>query len=92
LTPAAGVDCAGLERWKDCAGAGAVCVRAGALSVRAPRLPTLEPLPARASASAGANARTSAAVTAKKRPAVRLFCEFIEYLPVKRRRIERAQA
>ena len=63
-----GADCAGFERWKDWAGAGAVFVRGETLSVRAPRLPELDPLPARASASAGAKARTRAVSTASGRP------------------------
>ncbi len=64
--------CAGLDRWKDCAGAGAVFVRGATLSVFEPRLPKLDPLPARASASAGAKAMTHAVSTASRVFDVRL--------------------
>ena len=63
---------AGFERWNDCEAPGAVAVGGAALWVREPRLPKLEPLLARASAMAGASARTSAAESARARPAVRL--------------------
>ena len=61
----------GFERWKDWAGAGAVFVRGATLSVFEPRLPRLDPLPARASASTGAKATTTAVSTASVRPLTR---------------------